>query len=207
METRCEEEFMKVLGISGSQRKNGNTSFLLRTILKTLEEKNVDVEIIYLKDYKIGPCIGCECCSDSFKCIIKDDYNEIVEKLYEADGIILGSPTYWYSVTSDMKKFIDRSYSLIRFPKTNRTQWTSAFQDSGKCGAVVAVCEQKEASMMGFTYKNMELFLNDLDIKVCSGVKALRVFEADAAEKEEKLIQESKECAKDLYDAIKLNKM
>lgn len=198
---------MKILAISGSQRKNGNTAILLKTILENLQEKNFEVELLYLKDYKIGPCLGCEGCGNSFKCIINDDYKKIIKKIYEADGVILGSPTYWYSVTSDMKKFIDRSYSLIKFSQNNRSQWISAFEDKGKCSAVVAVCEQKEESMMGFTYKNMELFLNDLDIKVCSGIKALRVFEAGAVKKEESFIEEAKQCAQNLYDAVNLKKM
>lgn len=107
---------LKALSINGSRRKNGNTECLIQALLAPSKEAGAQVESISLGDYDIGACTGCEGCRNSWECIIKDDFAQVVEKIDVADGIVLASPTYWYSVTSDMKRLIDRCYSLIQFP-------------------------------------------------------------------------------------------
>jgi len=79
----------------------------------------------------IDACTGCEGCRDSWQCVIEDDFSGIARRMDEADGVILGSPTYWYSVTSAMKRFVDRCYSLIQYP-VSRRQWIGTYQGTGK---------------------------------------------------------------------------
>ena len=141
---------LNVLSLNGSRRRNGNTACLIESILAVVKKGQAQTESVFLGDYNIDACTGCERCRNSWECVINDDFAEIVKKMDEADGIVLASPTYWYSVTSDMKRFIDRCYSLIQFP-VNRKEWIGKYQGSGKVCITAAICEQSEESAMGNT--------------------------------------------------------
>ncbi len=99
---------MNIIGISGSPRDK-NTTYMLRAVLDATGQ---DCELIALKDKNIKPCDACGGCYKSYKCIIKDDMQEIYDKLLKADIIVLGSPTYFDNVTAIMKAFIDRCLPL-----------------------------------------------------------------------------------------------
>ncbi|AEH07394.1 flavodoxin family protein [Methanothermococcus okinawensis] len=100
---------MKIIGICGSPRKNGNTSFLVKEALKAAEEEGVKTEYVSLYDKELNPCIACDVCKQEGKCVIMDDINEILEKMEEADGIIIGSPVYFGGVSAQTKMLFDRS--------------------------------------------------------------------------------------------------
>lgn len=102
---------MKTIGVLGSPRKDGNTYFLLNETLNILG-KELDTELLFLGDYNIGPCTSCLSCRETGECIIKDDMREIYRKLFEADAIVLASPSYFGSVTAQMKTFMDRTWPL-----------------------------------------------------------------------------------------------
>lgn len=98
-----------ILGINGSARKNGNTAKLLKKVLDCAKKEGAKTEILHLIDKDIKPCLSClaeEKCK--YPCNIKDDMQEIFELLKKVDCLILGSPTYWYSLSGLMKNFIDR---------------------------------------------------------------------------------------------------
>ncbi|KYK38259.1 MAG: hypothetical protein AYK18_17560 [Theionarchaea archaeon DG-70] len=106
---------MKVLGIAGSPRKEGNTEILMRTALASAERFGAEVELLRAVDKNVKPCNGCLTCLKTGECVIKDDdMQEIYQKLQAADGIILGSPVYYFSVTAQMKVLIDRMFALYR---------------------------------------------------------------------------------------------
>lgn len=98
-----------ILGINGSARKNGNTAKLLKKVLNYAKKEGAKTEILHLIDKDIKPCLGylgekdCKYPPD-----VKDDMQEIFELLKKADCLVLGSPTYWYSLSGLMKNFIDR---------------------------------------------------------------------------------------------------
>ena len=193
---------MKILSINGSRRKKGNTEHLIQSILSPISQGGTQTESIFLGDYNIGACTGCEGCSSSWECIIKDDFAQIVKKIDEADGVILASPTYWYSVTSDMKRFIDRCYSLVQFP-VSRKQWIGKYQGAGKLCITAAICEQHETSAMGNTLSLLTDFSNDIGIDVITSVKGLGFFEAGSIKSDHNLLQEAKTAGKDLLDRLK----
>lgn len=94
---------MKILGVVGSNRKHGNTSGLVKAALQAAEKENADTALVFLGDYSIQDCVGCEGCKDTMRCVIKDDMQKLYPLLLEADGIILGSPTYFYNITATMR--------------------------------------------------------------------------------------------------------
>ena len=102
----------KVVASNGSPRKDGNTSILIRHILEELDNKGIETETLQLGGKKIRGCTACGKCFENRdrRCVFDDDMvNTCIEKMSSADGIILGSPVYFFDVTPEMKALIDRA--------------------------------------------------------------------------------------------------
>jgi len=106
---------LKILGIICSPRREGNTEILVKEALSEAESNHAEVGILRIADMHILPCDGCESCHETGQCRIKDDMQKIYDKLLSADGIILATPVYFWSVTGQAKIFMDRTYAL-RYP-------------------------------------------------------------------------------------------
>ena len=103
---------MKILAIVGSPRPNGNTSYLVDQALQEAAARGIETEKIMLTEYEVNPCDGHENCASFSACKHDDDAPMILDKFVNADGIILGSPVYYYNMTAQMKAFVDRNYFL-----------------------------------------------------------------------------------------------
>jgi len=101
-------EKLKCLGIGCSPRVKGNTSILLERSMEGAEQAGAECETIYLRSYKFSPCIACEGCNRHGQCIVKDDMQEIYEKLLWADRIILAAPIFSMGINAMGKALIDR---------------------------------------------------------------------------------------------------
>lgn len=173
---------MKVLGIVGSKRKNGNTAYLVNKALDIIKSKEVETDVVYLGDYKFSGCNGCEACKDTYECIIKDDMQKIYPLLIEADALVIASPTYFYNVTSDIKAFIDRLYCFQVFADDDRSVWSSTIEAmGGKHALVIAICEQNNEEDMGFTAQAMTKPLEGLGYRIVETVKNLNLYKKDEA--------------------------
>jgi multimeric flavodoxin WrbA len=105
---------MKILAIIGSPRgMGGATGRLLEEVLAGVTQTGAEVEIISLVETPIKPCVACDTCHRIGICPIKDEYEPIKEKLLAADGFILASPNYIFSVSAQMKALIDRANGLM----------------------------------------------------------------------------------------------
>ncbi len=102
--------FIKVIAICGSPRKNGNTEIMLKEALNGAERKGAKTELIQLSGKNIKHCLGCDDCN--FPCRIKDDMGKIYEKMINVDVIIIGSPVYYCNVSGLLKNFMDRCTCL-----------------------------------------------------------------------------------------------
>ncbi|MHC5116955.1 MAG: flavodoxin family protein [Planctomycetota bacterium] len=101
---------MKVIGINGSPRKGGNTETIIRKTFEPLKAAGIQTELIQIGGKAIRGCTACGKCADmqNRTCVItKDPVNEIIQKMIEADGMILGSPTYFADVSAEMKAVFD----------------------------------------------------------------------------------------------------
>ncbi len=108
---------MKVVAINGSARKDGNTAILIKHVFAELEAEGIETELVQLAGKKIQGCRACYNCfaNKDRRCSVKNDVaNECIAKMIEADGIILGSPTYFSDVTAEMKALIDRAGFVSR---------------------------------------------------------------------------------------------
>jgi len=101
---------MKVVAINGSPRKNGNTVILINEVFKILQQNEIETEIIQLGNKPVHGCTACMKCKEiqDGQCHIKNAHlNYCIEKMVEADGIIIGSPVYFADVTTEIKALID----------------------------------------------------------------------------------------------------
>ena len=98
-----------VLIISASPRKNGNSDILCDRFAEGAKLSGHKVEKVFLASQNIGYCRGCGVCNTTHKCVQKDDMAEILDKMVEADVVVLATPVYFYTMDGQMKTFIDRT--------------------------------------------------------------------------------------------------
>ena len=105
---------MKIVIVNGSYRKNGATAIVLNEMYMELKKhSNVEVQMIHVADLSLQYCVGCGSCYKTGTCIYKDDVENLSLCISEADGIILGSPTYASNVSGQMKVIIDRGHFVM----------------------------------------------------------------------------------------------
>lgn len=103
----------KVLILSSSPRRGGNSETLAASFAKGAKEAGNEVEIIYLREKQYGFCKGCFACHKLGHCVIKDDAAKIVAKMHDADALVFASPVYYYSVSGQLKTLLDRANPLF----------------------------------------------------------------------------------------------
>ena len=130
----------KILAFNGSPHRNGNTSIALKTVVDVLNTEGIETEIIQLGGVRITPCMGCRKCWETRdeKCVISGDVvNELIAKMKDCDGFIIGSPVYTSNVTAEVKAFMDR---------TNFVAKANGNLFKGKIGAAVVVATKTGAT-------------------------------------------------------------
>ena len=129
----------KVVVITGSPRKNGNSFAMTESFIKAAQEKGHSVTRFDAAMMEIGGCRACETCFSTGKaCTFDDDFNKIAPAILEADTLVFTMPVYWYSIPAQIKGVIDRIYSLVVGGK----------DISGKECALIACCEEEDLSVL-----------------------------------------------------------
>lgn len=129
----------KVVVITGSPRKNGNSFAMTESFIKAAQEKGHSVTRFDAAMMEIGGCHACETCFSTGKaCTFDDDFNKIAPAILEADALVFTMPVYWYSIPAQIKGVIDRIYSLVVGGK----------DISGKECALIACCEEEDLSVL-----------------------------------------------------------
>ncbi|MDE6112165.1 MAG: flavodoxin family protein [Bacteroidales bacterium] len=154
---------MKVIGINGSARKDGNTAILIQKVFEELNNAGIETELIQLADHEIQPCRACFACKGQGNCALKNDgFAAIFHKLAEADGLILGSPVYSADVSAKMKAFLERGGVVVATnPGLLRHKVGASVAAVRRGGGLTAVDTMnhfmlnKEMVVVGSTYWNM----------------------------------------------------
>ena len=129
----------KIVVITGSPRKNGNSFKMTDAFIKAAEAKGHTITRFDAATMKIGGCRACETCYSTGKaCTFDDDFNTIAPAILEADTIVFTMPVYWYSIPAQIKGVIDRVFSLVVGGK----------DISGKECALITCCEEEDMSVM-----------------------------------------------------------
>ena len=124
----------KVLLINGSPHENGCTYTALKEMINVFEANGVESELVYLGKQPIAGCIACGKCYESGRCIFNDKVNEIMDRIDEFDGIVLGSPVYYAGPAGQLCAFLDRLFYI------------SKGRMAGKIGASVVSCRRGGAT-------------------------------------------------------------
>ena len=176
---------VKILGVGSSPRKNGNTDLLLDSFLKGAESAGAETKKVLLRTYSIESCIGCEACRKSGACTQFHDGMELLYPEIEAsDGLILGTPTYNYNITSSMKSFIDRLYPYYEFTDDRPRRYSSKLANKRRKAIVFSICEQSEIQEMGFALEAMEMPLEALGCTVIEKFPVTGYFDRGAVSKD-----------------------
>jgi multimeric flavodoxin WrbA len=102
----------KILAIHGSPRRKGNTSQLLQKAVQGAKEAGGQVEEIVLRDLKMSPCLEIYGCKKTGRCVIKDDFQDVYDKILSCQAVMLASPIFFYTVSAHTKILMDRCQSL-----------------------------------------------------------------------------------------------
>ena len=123
----------KVLVLCSSPRVDGNTEILAKEFAKGAIESGNEVEYIRLAEKKIGFCIGCRACESTEKCFQLDDMAELIDKVLSADVIVFATPVYFYTMSAQMKVFVDRLTPIYEKVKADiyilATAWDSDIEN------------------------------------------------------------------------------
>jgi multimeric flavodoxin WrbA len=111
---------MKILGLEGSPRENGNTEKLVKTILESARENGAQTKFYKLTKMNISLCLGCFSCRETGTCVTEDDMQLLHGEIQSSDAIILGSPVYMWQVSGQTKLFMDRLVPFIKPDFTSR---------------------------------------------------------------------------------------
>ncbi|THB68420.1 MAG: flavodoxin family protein [Spirochaetaceae bacterium] len=160
---------MKVVGITGSPRKESNTAYYVQLTLDRLRNHGIETELVTLYDKQIHYCTGCYGCVKAKRCTLaKDDFEEVFSKMCDADGLLIGSPVYNGSSTALIKALLDRAGFLGRWinndmkPAGDQYEWKgTAF--SGKVAAPVTVARR---AGQNFTFAELLLWMTVNDFTV-----------------------------------------
>ena len=115
-----EKKSMKILIITGSPRKNGNSNFLVDNFIKGAQEKGHQIFRFDSAFKKVHPCIACNKCGMNGDCIFNDDFNYVRENLVDSDMVVFATPMYYFGISAQIKTVIDRFYAIngkIHIPK------------------------------------------------------------------------------------------
>ena len=161
----------KVLVISSSPRKGGNSDILCDVFAESAKAAGNEVEKVRIAALKIGYCTGCYACQKTGKCAIKDDAKKVIDKMMAADVIVLASPVYFYSISAQLKALFDRTvvvypnltnkkfYFILTMADTNRKMFDGVLaamrgflaccEGSKECGMVCASGVYEKGTVKG----------------------------------------------------------
>lgn len=196
----------KILGISGSPRKNGNSDALLAAITEGIAQTSVPVTPTALRDLDFGACIGCERCRRDKICTgLTDGMTNLYPEIESSRGLVLISPAHNYNITALMKAFIDRLYCFYNFENSVPRAWSSRLAGQDRKAVVLGVCEQESAEDMGFTLDAMALPLTALGYEVIHKVPVLRVFSRGKVKEDAELMERIAVIGKTLGESLYRN--
>jgi multimeric flavodoxin WrbA len=179
-----------VLGIVGSPRRNGNTHILVSRILEGAQAEGAVAETLFLNDLTIRECDGCHACWKGKPCGKQDDMQAVYAKIIESDGIVFGTPVYWYGPTALMKGLIDR-FVYFNCPE-NRAKIR------GKAAVIAVPFEENDPRMADLVVALFEKSLVYLEMRLVGQVIAPGVGEKGDILREQARLNEGYELGRKL---------
>jgi len=165
---------MKVLGIYGSPRAQGNSDLLLDQALEGARSAGGETDSIYVRDLKIAGCRECGGCNRTGKCVVQDDMQKVYPKIQEAGIIILSSPIFFYGLSSQVKTLIDRCQALWSARMLQKTEKQRKTHERGR-GYLIAVGATRGKNLFDGVQLTARYFFDALDMSYEGGIFFRRV--------------------------------
>ena len=194
----------KILGISGSPRKSGNSDTLLKQVMKGCSESETSTRTVFLRDIQYSSCTGCEKCRKDKLCTGLDDgLTPLYPDILSSKGLVLVSPSHNYNVTAWMKAFIDRLYCFYEFEESRPRGWSSRLAGQNRKAVIIGICEQEKEEDMGFTLEAMIRPLKALGFDIVDVIGVYGVFDRGKVKENPELLNKLYLTGKELARKIR----
>jgi len=180
---------LRVLGISTSPRSGGNSDVLLRHALAGAESASAKTEYVRLADLKVGPCIECNACYATGRCAVRDDYQQLLEKIIEADRLIFATPVFFMTVCAQAKMLIDRGQCLWAQKYVLKKDLFCPERD--RRAMVIAVGGSKSKKQFECIRLTMTSYFDSLQMRYVSSLFVNRIDDRGEIEKHPAAIKEA----------------
>ncbi|MBF0119358.1 MAG: flavodoxin family protein [Desulfobacterales bacterium] len=186
---------MKVLCLYGSPRVKGNSATVANYFLDSCKDKGAEIESFVLNKLNYRGCQGCMTCKTKLeRCVLKDDLEQVLDAVRDADILVLSSPIYYADITSQLKGFIDRTFSYL-VPDFFTSPNPCRLKPDKKLLMILSQA-QADDKLFADVYPKYEMFFKWYGFKNTQVIRACGVNEPGDAKKREDLIQKVKDIAK-----------
>jgi multimeric flavodoxin WrbA len=156
----------RIIAVYGSPRRQGNTATLLKRAVSGALDAGAEVNEIILRDLKMSPCLEIYGCKKEGKCVIKDDFQKVIDQILSAQGLMLASPIFFYTVSAHTKIMMDRCQSLwvkkYWIDKVPYGQWEPI-----RKGLFISAGATKGKKLFDGTLLTVKYFFDVLDMELC----------------------------------------
>ena len=191
---------MRILGISGSPRRGGNSDLILGSILKGT---GAHTDTLHLSDIDFSSCVGCERCRKDKICTrFEDGLTPWYDTISEARGLVLVSPVHNYNITAWMKAFIDRLYCFYDFDDERPRGWSCRLAGQGRTAALAIVAEQVSEEDLGVAMEAMRMPIKAFGYQIAGELKVLGKFEAGIVGEDPAVLEQAAELGRKLAEAL-----
>ena len=160
---------MKILGIHGSPRKNGNSDLLLDRCLEGARSKGAEVESLRASQLKIRGCLACDKCRETGQCVVKDDMQKVYPLLAWAERIVMASPIFFYGLPAQLKALVDRAQACWSKRMLDKSAEERKTYSSGQ-GYLIAVGATRGDNLFEGCELTAKYFYDALDMEYCRGL-------------------------------------
>ncbi len=191
-----------IIAIYGSPRRKGNTATLMKQVVEGAREADAHVEEIVLRDLSISPCLEIYKCKEAGECAIKDDFQGVRDKILAADGLMLASPIFFYTVSAHVKIFMDRCQSLwVRKYWVDKTPFGQ--KSFRRKGLFLSVGATRGKRLFDGSLLTVKYFFDVFDAELCDALLYRGLdFQGDA-QKHPDYLSEAREAGNAFVESLK----
>ena len=195
-------EQIKIVAIYGSPRRKGNTATLMKKAVEGARDSGADVEEIVLRDLKISPCLEIYGCLQAGECAIKDDFQAVRDKILSAQGLILASPVFFYTVSAHTKMLMDRFQSLWVKKYWIDKKTPDEQQTNNRKGLFISVGATKGKKLFDGMLLSIRYFFDVLDMELWKALLYRQLDFQDDVLKHPEYLEEAYQSGKKFTAAI-----
>jgi len=189
---------MNLVSILGSPRKKGNSSILIQDILDVAQQYSVNIQRFHLNQLNYKGCQAClSCKTKSDHCVLKDDFQDVLEAIRQCDVLILASPIYFADVTAQMKALIDRTYSFLVPDFLNKAEPSRL--KPGKTLIFILPQAQPDEKMFADVYPKYDFFLKIMGFTQSFPIRACGVMDEGDVYQRDDIRDKAREIARNCF--------